>query len=48
MEDWSILVREQAALTLWTLAGSKKSQRKSIAERIGLQQILVRFFNVVA
>ena len=41
MEDWSILVREQAAFTLWALAGVKKSQRKMIAEKIGIQQILV-------
>ena len=44
MEDWSILVREQAAFTLWTLAGDKKPQRKMISERIGIQQILVLKF----
>ena len=40
MEDWSIIVREQAAITLWTLAGSHKPQRKSIAEKIGISQII--------
>lgn len=40
MEDWSIIVREQAAFTLWTLAGDQKSQRKMIAEKIGIPQIL--------
>lgn len=40
MEDWSIIVREQAAFTLWTLAGSLKQQRKMIAEKIGIAQIL--------
>lgn len=40
MEDWSIVVREQAAITLWTLAGTDKPQRKSIAEKIGIPQII--------
>lgn len=40
MEDWSIVVREQAAYTLWTLAGSQKPQRKLIAEKIGISQII--------
>lgn len=40
MEDWSIVVREQAAITLWTLAGTHKPQRKSIAEKIGISQII--------
>lgn len=46
MEDWPILVREQAALTLWTLAGIKITQRKMIAEKIGIQQIMVIFDTV--
>jgi hypothetical protein len=33
-------VREQAAFTLWSLAGSQKPQRKMIAEKIGISQIL--------
>ena len=40
MDDWSIIVREQAAITLWTLAGSQKPQRKLIAEKIGISQII--------
>lgn len=40
MEDWSIIVREQSAITLWALAGAMKPQRKHIAERIGIQQII--------
>lgn len=40
MEDWSIIVREQSALTLWALAGSLRPQRKLIAEKIGIQQIV--------
>jgi hypothetical protein len=40
MEDWSVIVREQSAITLWALAGSLKPQRKQIAERIGIQQIV--------
>jgi hypothetical protein len=40
MEDWSIIVREQAASTLWSLAGALKSQRKRIAEKIGIKQII--------
>ena len=40
MEDWSIVVREQAAITLWTLAGTDKPQRKSIAQKIGISQII--------
>ena len=40
MEDWSIIVREQAAITLWTLAGTDKPQRKAIAEKIGIPQII--------
>lgn len=40
MEDWSIIVREQAASTLWTLAGSQKPQQKAIAEKIGIPQII--------
>jgi hypothetical protein len=40
MEDWSIIVREQAAITLWTLAGIQKPQRRAIAEKIGSSQIL--------
>lgn len=40
MEDWSIIVREQAAITLWTLAGIQKPQRRAIAEKIGSSQIM--------
>jgi hypothetical protein len=40
MDDWSIIVREQAANTLWTLAGSLKPQRIMIAEKIGISQII--------
>lgn len=40
MEDWSIIVREQAAVTLWTLAGTQKPQRKAIAEKVGISQII--------
>jgi hypothetical protein len=40
-ENLSILIREQAACTLWALAGSKKPQRKSIAEKIGVLQIII-------
>ena len=40
MEDWSIIVREQAAQTLWTLAGSNKPQQKNIAEKLGIPQII--------
>ena len=40
MDDWSIVVREQAAITLWTLAGDNKPQRKLIAEKIGISQII--------
>jgi hypothetical protein len=40
MEDWSIIVREQAAQTLWTLAGTHKPQQKSIAEKLGIPQII--------
>ncbi len=40
MVDWSIIVREQAAITLWTLAGTHKPQRKVIAEKIGIPQII--------
>ena len=40
MEDWSIVVREQAAITLWTLAGIQKPQRRAIAEKIGSSQIM--------
>lgn len=40
MEDWSIIVREQAAVTLWTLAGTQKPQRKLIAEKVGISQII--------
>ena len=40
MEDWSIIVREQAANALWTLAGSLKPQRIMIAEKIGISQII--------
>jgi hypothetical protein len=40
MDDWSIVVREQAAYTLWTLAGNQKAQRKEIAEKIGTSQII--------
>ncbi len=40
-EDWSIVVREQAACTLWALAGSQKPQRKLIAEKIGILQIII-------
>jgi hypothetical protein len=40
MDDWSIIVREQAAITLWTLAGSLKPQRIMIAEKIGISQIV--------
>ena len=40
MEDWSIIVREQAAQTLWTLAGSHKPQQKIIAEKLGIPQII--------
>lgn len=40
MEDWSIIIREQAAITLWALAGDQKPQRKAIAEQIGISQII--------
>ena len=34
-------MREQAACTLWALAGSQKPRRKLIAEKIGILQIII-------
>ncbi len=39
-EDWSIAVCEQAARTLWSLAGSEKLQQRLIAEKIGTLEII--------
>ncbi|CAF1396020.1 unnamed protein product [Adineta ricciae] len=38
--EWSLEIREQAALSLWALGGQIKSQQRSVAECIGVSQIV--------
>jgi hypothetical protein len=40
MDDWAILVREQAACCIWSLAGEEKPTRKRVSEEIGVPQII--------
>ncbi|CAF1213803.1 unnamed protein product [Adineta steineri] len=38
--EWSLEIREQAAFSLWALGGQIKTQQRSVAECIGISQIV--------